>query len=98
MAIQFTRGTLAQWTSSGKVLLDGQLGILRRADGSDEMRVGNGSDLWDDLPPISITPDQIFVDVRDFGAVGNGTADDTSAFSAAVTYAHTLNIAGIDAA
>lgn len=49
MAIQFTHGSLAAWNASGRVLLDGQIGILR-SGGTDEIRVGNGVDTWANLP------------------------------------------------
>lgn len=50
MAIQFTNGTLAQWTAAGKVLLNGQLGVLRNADGTVQIKIGNGVDTWASLP------------------------------------------------
>src|SRR5690242_12426141 len=50
MALLFTNGTLAQWTAAGKVLLNGQLGVLRNADGTAQIKIGNGVDTWASLP------------------------------------------------
>lgn len=39
-----------------------------------------------------------YVSVADFGAVGDGTTDDTAAVSAAIAYANSLNLGVVDAA
>ena len=81
--VQFTRGTLAAWQASTKVLLDGQLGYVRHADGAFEPKMGNGTDEWKDLPGQRLV-ESLVLDVKDYGAKGDGVTNDAAAIQAAV--------------
>lgn len=63
--IQLRRGTATQWASANPVLAGGEVGYDST---NDEMRVGNGTDTWDALEPIS-------GGVEDHGAL-TGLSDD----------------------
>ena len=86
--VQFTRGTLAAWLASTKVLLDGQLGYVRHADGTFEPKMGNGADEWEDLPGQRLV-ESLVLDVKDYGAKGDGVTNDAAAIKAAVDAAAT---------
>ncbi len=48
--IQFKRGTTATWRRQSEPLADGQPGFDKEKH---KIKIGNGKDLWDDLPDIS---------------------------------------------
>lgn len=51
--------TTANWATSDKVLLKGELGIEFLADGSTKFKVGNGTDTFAALPYVNMTPSEI---------------------------------------
>lgn len=51
--------TSANWGSSTKVLLKGEMGLEFLDNGSVKMKSGNGTDAWADLPYITMTPTEI---------------------------------------
>lgn len=66
------RGTTEQWNNSTIVPLDGELVIEERTDGTVEIKVGNGKDLFGALPYISkenITMSDLHADLQ---AIING--------------------------
>ena len=91
--VQFTRGTLSAWLASTKVLLDGQLGYVRHADGTFEPKMGNGADEWEDLPgqklPTGAVARYTTIDVvADHGADRTGSSSSVAAFNAAIAAAN----------
>ena len=106
MVYKPTRGTAAAWATSSTVLQDGQLGLARNADGTVELRFGDGTNTWPSLPRSAAERDAVKITsqsltsgqqaqartnlsavgrghlalfVEDYGAVCNGTPDDTTA-------------------
>ena len=49
MVYKPTRGTAAAWATSSTVLAEGQLGLARNADGTVELRFGDGTHTWPNL-------------------------------------------------
>ena len=84
--IQLRRGSTTEWTSANPVLAAGEPGTdLTTGD----LRVGNGTTPWASLPSnlSKVTKGEQVISVRDYGAVGDGTTDDTAAFVAAIAAA-----------
>ena len=50
MFIQVRRGTTPQWEASNRVLLAGEWGAAIDSGQITSLRMGNGVDLWADLP------------------------------------------------
>lgn len=91
--------TSAEWSDSTQTLSDGQIGVERKQDGTTSLLVGDGITPAKNLKKFDpVRKGELLLNVRDFGAEGDGTSDDTQAFSAAVDYANGLNPQGIDAA
>lgn len=51
--------TTANWGTSAKVLLKGEVGIEFPESGAPKLKVGNGTDVWADLPYITLNPTEI---------------------------------------
>lgn len=51
--------TTANWNTSTIVLLKGEIGIEFLESGEAKAKAGNGTDVWADLPYISLTPTEI---------------------------------------
>lgn len=49
---QFLRGTAAEWAAHDVPLKDGEIALLKKGDGRVEMRIGNGSGVFSELPPV----------------------------------------------
>ena len=75
------RGDKSTWQTANPVLLAGEPGYesTRR-----QVRVGDGVTNWNDLPVVG-REDQNLINVRDYGAKGDGVTDDSAAFLAAFT-------------
>jgi hypothetical protein len=54
--IRIRRGTTTQWLSSTKVLSEGELGLDTILD---KVKMGNGVNLWADLPFLHVTPTEL---------------------------------------
>jgi hypothetical protein len=52
ISMQQKRGSSSQWASSTLILLPGEIGF---DTDTNQMKVGNGTDIWNDLPYISAT-------------------------------------------
>lgn len=50
--LQFRRGPSAQWSAANPVLLSGEVGYDTDLD---QIRVGDGSLAWTDLPPLGLS-------------------------------------------
>ena len=48
--LKFVRKTTAEWAAETTVLLAGEPGIEVLADGTEKEKLGNGVDLWSNLP------------------------------------------------
>lgn len=51
--------TTANWEESTKVLLKSEVGIEFPESGEPKVKIGNGTDVWADLPYITLTPTEI---------------------------------------
>jgi hypothetical protein len=52
--------TIQQWEKSTKILLKGEVALAKRADGSYDLRVGDGEHVWNDLQnSFAISADQV---------------------------------------
>lgn len=78
--IQHRRSTAATWTSTNEVLLAGEIG---HESDTGKFKVGDGTTGWTALG-YSTASTQGTVNVRDYGAKGDGTTDDSPAFTAAL--------------
>ena len=84
MPIQFRRGTRAAWLASSQVLADGQPGTARDTG---ETRVGNGINLWKDLPDPLATIDASYSKVFRIQASPQGW-DEAPAINSAIAKAN----------
>lgn len=82
--IQLRRGTDSQWGAADPVLAPGEPGWDLTAQA---MRVGDGVNTWTNLPPIGASEESWVFDVTDYGAVGDGSTDDTAAINTAMAAA-----------
>lgn len=88
--LRFRRGTAASWTAANPIL-----SLAEPAWESDTFRgkVGDGVTNYNTLPYVlgnTATATSYTVNVRDFGAVGDGVANDSTAFASAKTAASAL--------
>lgn len=98
MVLQIARAPAAAWAASSKILADGQVGVARNPDGTDETRIGDGIHTWANLPAGiggRVRKGDLVIDVRDYGAVCDGTTDDTSAVVSAAAAASALKVVTI---
>lgn len=80
--IKQRRDTQANWEAVNPILDEGELGwILDRYTA----KLGDGTTGFNDLPIIHAKMDE-WINVEDFGAVGDGITDDTEAFQAISDY------------
>ncbi len=63
--IQLRRDTAANWVSENPVLLEGELG-LELDDSRNRMKIGNGTDAWNDLPYFLDAREEEVGDYNDF--------------------------------
>ena len=63
--IQLRRDTAANWASENPVLLEGELG-LELDDSRNRMKIGNGTDAWNDLPYFLDAREEEVGDYDDF--------------------------------
>lgn len=90
MVYKPTRGTAAAWATSSTVLADGQLGLARNADGTTELRFGDGTHTWPNLPRSNaVAKGELLINVKDAGAKCDGSTDDTTAWEAAISALNT---------
>lgn len=96
--IQMRRGTAAQWTSVNPTLASGEHGF--ETDTGKE-KIGTGSTAWVALPYLTdmvgagttaalagkVDDNTLVINVKDYGAVGDNSTDNTAAITAAVTAA-----------
>lgn len=96
MVYKPTRGNASTWDSSGTVLAEGQLGVVNYTDGTRQIVVGDGSHTRSSLPrikdPLAVSKGDLILDVRDYGAVGDGTTNDTTAIGNAAAAASALKV------
>ena len=96
MVYKPTRGTVAAWDGSAKVLEDGQFGVVRYEDGSAQIIVGDGAHARSALPrtkdPLAVSKGDLVLNVVDYGAIGDGTTDDTAAIANAAAAANALKV------
>ena len=63
--IQLRRDTAANWASENPVRLEGELG-LELDDSRNRMKIGNGTDAWNDLPYFLDAREEEVGDYDDF--------------------------------
>lgn len=82
---EWRRNTAAQWTTANEALLAGEPGF---ESDTGKWKLGDGTTAWNTLPyqPGTDTAAVVatYYNVRNHGAVGNGTTDDTAAIQAAL--------------
>ena len=83
--LRIRRGSAASIANSPHILASGEPGY---DETNGVLKIGNGSDAWIDLPATRGN----VVNVKDYGAVGNGITDDTAALAAAITAANTAGL------
>jgi len=82
--IQVRRDTAANWTSVNPVLAAGEHGFELNTN---QLKVGDGSTPWNTLKYIAgnkVSKDTLVYDVKDYGAKGDGVANDTTSIQAAI--------------
>ena len=79
--LKFRRDITENWENVNPILAQGEPGLdLSR----NIVKLGNGSDSWSDLEQLKAVPEG-WVNVKDFGAKGDGVTDDTEAIQKAIT-------------
>jgi hypothetical protein len=89
MVKQFARAHVNTWALSSYIAADGQLVLGRFSDGRVEGRIGDGINLYPDLPSLSPVDqtgrfDRIAADAISHGAVADGSTDTTAALQAVI--------------
>lgn len=88
MVKQFARAHVNVWALSPYVAADGQLVLGRHSNGNVEGRIGDGINVFNDLPALSdVTQtgfDRLAVDAISHGAIADGSTDTTAQLQAII--------------
>jgi hypothetical protein len=87
-SIQLKRDTTANWQAANRVLLYGEVGFEDLVNGLILEKAGDGVTPWNTLGYTN----QRTIDVRAFGAKGDGTSDDSQAINNAIAAATTGDV------
>lgn len=83
--IQHRRGSSSAWATANPVLSSGEFGYDETAKG---IKMGDGSTPWGTLPWYHLPRADYFIP-EDYGAIGDGVADDRAPIQAAINAAYT---------